>query len=291
MRSSPTDRADSTSEAVNGRQPRSDGPPSDANEAVRQRAGRDNEHTALNGCSSPNGASAPGVLGTSLTGNGVQGVTNESYGVYGTTTATLTEDGPPSAAVCGEDNSTGGTVSNPGVGVLGFSPTGIGVHARTAIGRALSVDGPSSFDGAMTATSIEASGDVSVGSLSASELTAIGAITAGSVSASSEGSGTGVTGASVQGVGVLAESAEGTALSVRGKVELTRSGLVPIPLGTKEATVNLVGVTQTSLVFATVQGPSGDVAVANAVLARDSFTINLTATAPHTLLVAWIVIN
>jgi hypothetical protein len=218
--------------------------------------------------------SVPGVIGTSQIGNGVQGVTNMTYGVYGTTTATLTDDGVTTAAVYGEDNSAGGTASNPGVGVLGFSPTGVGVCARTSIGTALSVEGPSNFDGEMIATSIDAI-----------------AISARSVTARTAGTGTGMTGSSATGIGVLAESTEGTALRVSGKLELSRSGQASVPAGAEAATVQLSGVTSASLVIATAQGPSGAVAVANVTPAEGSFTINLTAEAAAALKVAWIVVD
>jgi hypothetical protein len=205
-----------------------------------------------------------------------------AYGVCGTTTATLTDDGAATAAVYGEDNSTGGTASNPGVGVLGFSPTGIGVHARTSIGTALSVDGPSTFDGEIIAT-----GEIRAGSFS----TGSGAITAGSVSVYAAGAGPGVIGSCATGVGVLAESAEGTALRVSGKLELSRSGLASVPKGAKTATVQLPGVASSTLVLATVQGSSGKVAVANVIPSAGEFTVNLTAVAKGPLNVAWIVVD
>jgi hypothetical protein len=50
-------------------------------------------------------------------------------------------------------------------------------------------------------------------------------------------------------------------------------------------------VTTSSMVLATLQGAAGDVAVANAVPASGSFTINLTAAPTTAVKVAWFVIG
>jgi len=77
--------------------------------------------------------------------------------------------------------------------------------------------------------------------------------TASGVYGQNDGTGFGVAGRAVNGTGVLADSANGTALEVRGKAKFSRSGLVTIAFPAKSATVTGVPVTSKTLVLATIQ--------------------------------------
>jgi len=67
------------------------------------------------------------------------------------------------------------------------------------------------------------------------------------------GAGVGVNGQSDSGVGVEAQAGTGTALKVDGKASFSRSGVVTIGAGTSSRTVQLAGVTTSSMVLATAQ--------------------------------------
>jgi hypothetical protein len=137
--------------------------------------------------------------------------------------------------------------------------------------------------------------------------------------------GYGVAGESAHGIGVLASSTNGTALkvegpaqligslsasgqitgasvttsgevsagtlAVKGKLELRRSGLATVAAHHRRVKVSLPGVTRASLVIATIQGQSGEVAVASVATQDGSFIIHLTGTPPKKLKVAWFVMN
>jgi hypothetical protein len=102
---------------------------------------------------------------------------------------------------------------------------------------------------------------------------------------------TGVEGESDTGTGVLAKSTSGDALKVVGKVAFSRSGLATVAAGKKSVPVTLAGVTTSSLIIATLQTAAGAIAVANAIPASGSFTINLTAAPTSAVKVAWFVIG
>ena len=116
------------------------------------------------------------------------------------------------------------------------------------------------------------------------------------------GSAEGVYGASGTGVGVYGWTEWGTAvkavntqggiaLEVVGRVSFSQCSLATVPAGAKSVTVALSGVTTSSAVFATLQADAGAIAVANAVPADGSFTINLTAAPTSPVQVAWMVLN
>ncbi|HEY7042639.1 MAG TPA: hypothetical protein VH419_03125 [Nocardioidaceae bacterium] len=103
--------------------------------------------------------------------------------------------------------------------------------------------------------------------------------------------GYGVQGSSVDGVGVVASSANGTALSVSGKARFSRSGVVSIASGSTSKSVTLAGVTTSSMVLVTAQQNKA-VTVKAAVPAAGSFRIFLTGNAPSGgLKVAYFVLN
>jgi hypothetical protein len=107
-----------------------------------------------------------------------------------------------------------------------------------------------------------------------------------------DATGYGVAGRAAAGTGVLADSANGTALKVTGRTKFSTSGTAVIASGQKKVTVTLAGVTTTDFVLATVQG-SGAFFVKNASAGSGQFTININKapTAPATVTVAYFVIS
>ncbi len=105
------------------------------------------------------------------------------------------------------------------------------------------------------------------------------------------GSGVGVYGDTTNGIGVIAKSTNGTALSVNGKAKFSTSGTIVIPAGASSRTVSLAGVTNASMVLATSQ-QTAKVFVRSAVAGSGSFTIRLSGVAPAAgLKVAYFVLN
>lgn len=213
-----------------------------------------------------------GVAGDSDAADGVLGASSASNGVHGICSA----DG--GSGVLGADTSTTG-----GYGAQGSSTNGIGVLAISTNGTALKVNGPAqltsslSAGGPITGASLATSGEVAAGSLTTTGAVAAGSlITAGAVSAGS-----------LTTIGAVSAGA----LAVTGKLELRRSGVATVAAHRKSIKVSLPGVTNASLVIATIQGTSGEVAVASAVARDGSFTIHLTGAHPKKLKVAWFVIN
>jgi hypothetical protein len=129
--------------------------------------------------------------------------------------------------------------------------------------------------------------------------TGVGAGVAGSATSASatgvDGSGTGgatgIRGTSDKGIGVYAASTKGPALEVVGKVSFNRSGITTIPAKAVSATVDLAGVSSSSMVLATLQQAAGSVGVANVVPASGSFVINLSGAPAASVRVAWLVLD
>jgi hypothetical protein len=107
-----------------------------------------------------------------------------------------------------------------------------------------------------------------------------------------DGTGFGVAGRAAGGTGVLADSANGTALQVTGRTKFSTAGIAVIASGQKKVTVSLAGVTTSDFVLATVQG-SGAFFVKNASAGTGQFTININKapTSPATVKVAYFVIS
>jgi hypothetical protein len=107
-----------------------------------------------------------------------------------------------------------------------------------------------------------------------------------------DGTGYGVAGRAAGGTGVLADSANGTALQVTGRTKFSTAGTAMIASGQKKVTVTLAGVTATDFVLATVQG-SGAFFVKNASAGSGSSrsSSNKAPTAPATVKVAYFVIS
>lgn len=95
------------------------------------------------------------------------------------------------------------------------------------------------------------------------------------------------------GIGLLGvASNEGAALVVQGKAKFDRSGKLTIPAGASSAVVTLAGVSNASIVLATLQKHAGGFTVESAVPSAGSFRIRLNKPAPSGgLPVGWFVIN
>ncbi len=96
---------------------------------------------------------------------------------------------------------------------------------------------------------------------------------------------------SVHGTAAVVTSGEGVALKVSGKAEFSNSGVATVPSGSKTVTVEVAGLTSSSVVLATIQKPQGSVSIAGAEAAAGKFTITLTAKATSSLPVGWFVIG
>ncbi len=106
------------------------------------------------------------------------------------------------------------------------------------------------------------------------------------------GAGTGVYGDTTNGTGVLAHSANGTALWVNGSAHFSQSGVAIVPSGSNHVTVTMAGVTAASMILATVQ-QGGGFYVKYAQPGTGSITIyiNKAPSSPKTVVVAFIVLN
>jgi hypothetical protein len=111
------------------------------------------------------------------------------------------------------------------------------------------------------------------------------------VDGSGTGGATGIRGTSDSGTGIYASSTQGAALEVVGKVTFNRSGVTTIPAKAVSATVDLAGVSASSMVLATLQQAAGSVGVANVVPASNSFVINLSGAPAGAVRVAWLVLD
>jgi hypothetical protein len=107
----------------------------------------------------------------------------------------------------------------------------------------------------------------------------------------SSGSGVGVSGSSGSGTGVVASSTSGTALSVQGKAHFSRSGSSSVAQGSKTKTVNVSGMTASSLVLVTLQTSVSGVYVTAAVPGSGKFTVHLNKNTPAATKFAWFVLN
>ncbi|MGO9559785.1 MAG: hypothetical protein ACLPQS_06990 [Acidimicrobiales bacterium] len=178
-------------------------------------------------------------------------------------------DGVNNYGLQGQDDSTSG-----GVGVVGQSTNGIGVSGTIT-----------------NSTSIH---PAVLGSTNGSGCGVYGESTkAGGTGAKGQGThgATGVYGQSDTGTGVAATSTSGDALHVVGRVVFSQSGLSMVAANKKSVKVTAADITTSSIVLATLQTKAGAIAVANAVPASGSFTINLTAAHSSPVKVAWFVIG
>ncbi|HZC51294.1 MAG TPA: hypothetical protein VE441_02175 [Mycobacterium sp.] len=174
-------------------------------------------------------------------------------------------------------------------GPAGSTPLSVSVASSdTVSGSAISAGG------GKDATGVSASSETGVG-VSGGSVSGTGV--AGGSSAGGIGvrgmsiSGTGVVGSSTSGVGMRASTTNGTALSVNGKVHFSRSGAASVAQGTRTKTVNIAGMTASSLVLVTLQKTVNGVYLEGAIPGSGKFTVRLSKTAPTAIRFAWFVVS
>jgi hypothetical protein len=194
----------------------------------------------------------------------------------GAATAIIGHARGSAAGVYGAADGAGGTgvhgVAGAGNGVLGSADAGDGVQGQTFNASNSGVYGHN-----------ESLGTGGKGVFGASP---------NGVAVEGLGGQIGVHGVSAGGTGVLADSANGTALAVSGKAQFSRSGLVTVVAGARAKTVKNVALTSASFILATVQDET-DVSVKAVVrdLTNSSFKIVLTKAATFNTPVGWFVIS
>ena len=205
-------------------------------------------------------------------------ITNaNSGGIAGITSANGGHTG-----VHGNDTSSGG-----GYGVAGNSVNGTGVSGETTGNMQSGVLGSDgSPDGAY---GVQGFTRVGTGVYGTSNSNGIGVL--------GDSSYIGVQGNSEFGTGVYASSSDGYALQTSGtaqfsgQVQFSTSGVATVPKNSQTVTVELAGMTTSSIVLATIQKAYEGIAIEAATPASGSFTITLTAKAPAKIPVGWFVIG
>ena len=117
--------------------------------------------------------------------------------------------------------------------------------------------------------------------------------TASGVYGQNDAGGYGVAGRAANGTGVLADSANGTALNVSGVLVASRSGLATVAAGQIYKQVSLTDLSSKSFIVATVQGATAGVWVQRVIVnaAGSSFRIYLNKAATANTKVGWFAIN
>jgi hypothetical protein len=105
--------------------------------------------------------------------------------------------------------------------------------------------------------------------------------------------GAGVYGSAPNGTGVLADSVNGTALSVRGTATFTRSGIATVSATKASVKVSGISLSPASFVLATIQGNVAGTWVRGVrrSMGTSSFTIFLNKAVAANTKVAWFVVN
>jgi len=204
------------------------------------------------------------------------------------TSTTMVVNGPSGGAglaVTGASTSTTtgvafvSTGSGTATGIVGSSGSGIGVLGSSG---GIAVKGSSG------------AGPAVVGIASAGD--GVQGLTTGNGkhgvvgSDTSVGGGVGVTGASTKGTGIHAISSLGTALSVDGKTHFSRAGAGTIATGHSTLTVNVSGLTTSSIVLVTLQKAETGVYVLGVNISTGHFTVHLNKNATSSLRVGWFVV-
>ena len=208
--------------------------------------------------------SGAGVSGTSATGSGVLGSTTSQYGVEGTAS--------------GNGAGVYGHTDGPGSGAMGYSEAGYGVFGRSGSSHGIygtTSVGPSAIYGfAVDGYGIQGESVSNAGVYGTSrELN-------------------GVQGYSVNGNGVYAESVNGSALVVRGSLQVQGPAVGQVTLSAEQEsiTVSAPSATISSLILLTPQGnPHGHLWVTSGM---GSFTIHSSGeNRTSDVLIAYLVIN
>lgn len=111
------------------------------------------------------------------------------------------------------------------------------------------------------------------------------------IDATPGGGGNGVFAQSHHGTALFATSGSGVALHVDGTAKFSHSGLVSIPAGHNTATVHNPGVSEGSIVLATIQKPESGVSIEGATAGSGSFTITLSKKPASGITVGWLVLG
>ncbi len=111
------------------------------------------------------------------------------------------------------------------------------------------------------------------------------------IDAAPGGGGNAVFAQSHHGTAVLATSGSGVALHVEGVAKFSHSGVVSIPGGHQTATVHTSGVSEGSIVLATIQRPESGVSIEGATAGSGSFTITLSKKPTNAITVGWLVLG
>jgi len=253
---------------------------------------------------------ASGVYGHNAgTGYGVAGRAESGTGTLGDST-----DGTGVSGSSANGTGVAGSCTNNGTGVLGFSGSGIGLHGHSVVGEGLYAQSGNAVsasqgsrigvhgvtdgtDPAVRGENLGAPGGDGIhGSTSTSGSSGVygeNASTGYGIAGRCD-RGTGASGYSANGVGVVAASPKGTALSVTGKAKFNRSGIVSISSPATTATVTVPGgLSAAALVLALMQNSVSGVWVANAVpnTSTGKVTINLNQAPSSSAKVAWFVLN
>jgi hypothetical protein len=100
-----------------------------------------------------------------------------------------------------------------------------------------------------------------------------------------------VWGSSQHGTGVHASSEHGIALQVNGRARFTNSGVIVVPSGHKSVTHSFPGVSEETIVLATIQTPQSGLFIEGAQAGSGSFTLTFSKKTSGTLRVGWMLLS
>jgi hypothetical protein len=218
--------------------------------------------------------------------------------------STAVEALSPNVAVRGEGEQGTGVwgVSESGDGVVGQSFFAAGVHGISSHGFGVvgdgellaGVSGNSRFSSGVIGANV-ATDKPAVQGWAQNGSTGVQGFSAAGDATAPTSANTGVHGVcdAPDGIGVLAQRAQGTALRVDGRAVFRRSGVLVIPARAKSATMTGIPLTDASLVLATLRQHQVGLHVEAAVPdpATDSFTVYLNRRARRDVQVAWFIVN
>jgi hypothetical protein len=189
------------------------------------------------------------------------------------------------AVIAGQDNSatnaTTLTNTSGAHGLIATASFGVGVYGSAETGLA----------GLGTAVGVEGSsyGNNAGNGVEGHTVSSL----ASGVYGENTNTGFGVAGRAANGTGVLADSANGTALNVQGTLVLSRSGRTTVFAGQNFKQITLTHLESNTFIVATVQGATADVWVQRVVVntAGGYFRIYLNTTAAASTKVGWFAVN
>jgi hypothetical protein len=201
----------------------------------------------------------------------------------------------------GADAASAGPSGSDGDLVLGSANWSDTTTSLSSTGNAFSADsrqgygitGASFISDGVFGTSSFASGVVGTSSYVNGVVGKTGATNASGVYGQNDSTGYGVAGRANDGVGVLADSANGTALQANGKVSLSRSGVATVLANHNSVQVTQGGLTAgTTIVVATLQAHVANLYILGVVVdSSTTFTIWLSKAPASSVKVGWFVLN